>query len=82
MSIYCLCRELNEDDLANKWKPPSEGRLAELKSEKEWSRLIKDHPMTSSRRRQYATAHAVMLAGLTDGDGVGLTRTGLTCTGF
>jgi hypothetical protein len=48
-----------EGDAASRWMPPSDGRLAEVKTEKEWSRLIRDQPMTSSRKRQYATVGAV-----------------------
>lgn len=55
------------DATSNAWRPPSDGRLGELRTEAEWRRAIRDQPMTSSKKRHYATAHAVVLAGL-DGD--------------
>lgn len=55
---------IEEADADSKWKPPGRDRLGEIKTEADWASLIRDQPMTSNRRRQYATAHAVMLAGL------------------
>jgi hypothetical protein len=54
-------RRSNEAEKDAYFKPPVAGRVAEISGEKEWSNLIRDQPLTSARKRQYAIGRAVQV---------------------